>query len=128
MTPQEWLEAYKTAWETKDAEAAVRIFSADASYREVPYDEPFLGREGIRAYWTKVTALQENIRFRYGRVVSQGSHAAVEWWVTMVNDGAEMTLAGEFFLRFDADGLVEDLREYWHYHEGIVEPPAGWGQ
>jgi uncharacterized protein (TIGR02246 family) len=125
---QQWLDDYRTAWETRDADAAAALFTDDATYREQPYEEPYRGREGVHAYWTRVTATQSDIRFRTGKVVAAGSHAAVEWWVTLRNDGAEVTLAGEFFLVFDEGGLVRHLREYWHFAPGLIEPPAGWGQ
>ena len=125
---ERWLEGYRDAWETRNPDAAAALFTQDALYREQPYEEPYRGRDGVHAYWSRVTATQSDIRFRYGRAVVSGSHAAVEWWVTLRNDGAEATLVGEFFLVFDADGLVRELREYWHFSPGLLEPPAGWGQ
>jgi len=125
---ERWLEGYRDAWETRNADAAAALFTEDALYREQPYEEPYRGRDGVHAYWSQVTATQSDIRFRYGRAVVSGSQAAVEWWVTLRNNGAEATLAGEFFLVFDADGLVRELREYWHFSPGLLEPPAGWGQ
>ena len=125
---QAWLDRYGRAWEERDADAAAALFTADAVYREQPYDEPYRGREGVHAYWSRVTATQSDIRFRAGRAVGSGAHAAAEWWLTLRNEGADVTLAGEFFLVFDESGLVRELREYWHFHPGIVEPPAGWGE
>jgi len=125
---QQWLNDYRTAWETRDADAAAALFTDDATYREQPYEEPYRGREGVHAYWTRVTATQSDIRFRTGEVIAAGPRAAVEWWVTLRNDGAEVTLAGEFFLEFDGGGLVRHLREYWHFAPGLIEPPTGWGQ
>jgi ketosteroid isomerase-like protein len=125
---QAWLDRYGRAWEERDADAAAALFTADAVYREQPSDEPYRGREGVHAYWSRVTATQSDIRFRAGRAVGSGAHAAAEWWVTLRNEGADVTLAGEFFLVFDESGLVRELREYWHFHPGIVEPPAGWGE
>lgn len=122
-----WLEAYKVAWETKDADAAAALFTVDASYREEPYAEAFAGRQGVHDYWTRVTATQEGIDFRYGTPVVEGDRAAAEWWVTMTNGGADVTLAGEFLLLFDGDGLCRELREYWHYAPAQNTPPAGWG-
>ena len=52
---------------------------------------------------------------------------AVEWWATLRNDGAPLTLAGEFLLRFDDDGLCRELREYWAISERKADPPPGWG-
>lgn len=122
-----WLEGYRVAWESRDPEAAAALFTEDASYREEPYAEPFHGRDGVRDYWTRVTATQEDVEFRYGDAIVDGHRAAVEWWVTMRNGGAEVTLAGEFWLTFDESGLCRELREYWHFSEGRRVPPAGWG-
>ena len=122
-----WLDAYKSAWEKRDADAAAALFTEDSSYREDPYTEPFVGRQGVHEYWTRVTATQEDIDFRYGVPVVEGDRAAVEWWVTMRNGGADVTLAGEFLLRFDDAGLCRELREYWHFAPTLQNPPAGWG-
>ena len=127
LTTAEWLDRYRVAWETRDPEAAAALFTDDARYREEPYAEPFVGRAGVREYWARVTAAQEDVVFRSGTPLTVGDHAAVEWWVTFRSGGADVTLAGEFWLAFDADGLCRDLREYWHFGEGHRTPPAGWG-
>lgn len=126
-TVERWLEGYKTAWETRDADAAAALFTEDARYRDQPYEEAAVGRQGVHDYWTRVTATQSDVRFRTGRPIVDGDRAAVEWWVTMRNDGFEMTLAGEFYLVFEGD-LVRELREYWHFGEGAIEAPEGWGR
>jgi nuclear transport factor 2 (NTF2) superfamily protein len=126
-TVQQWLEGYRTAWEGRDPDAAAALFTEDARYRQQPYEDPYRGRQGVHDYWTTVTATQSDIRLRYGTPVVTGNRAAVEWWATLKNDGVGITLAGEFLLVFDESGLVRDLREYWHFAEGELEPPAGWG-
>ena len=47
--------------------------------------------------------------------------------MTLTNDGAPITLAGEFMLTFDESGLCRTLREYWHFAEGVQKPPPDWG-
>ena len=39
-----WLSAYGAAWQTRDATAAGKLFTADASYHEMPFDAPKAGR------------------------------------------------------------------------------------
>jgi homoserine acetyltransferase len=56
-----------------------------------------------------------------------GNRTAVEWWTTLVNDGAPITLAGAFILTFDASGRCRSLREYWQFTDGRHEPKPGWG-
>jgi nuclear transport factor 2 (NTF2) superfamily protein len=127
LTIAEWLEGYRLAWETRDPDAAAALFTDDARYREEPYAEPFVGRAGVRDYWARVTATQEDVEFRSGTPLTVGDRAAVEWWVTLRNGGVEVTLAGEFWLAFDDAGLCRELREYWHVGDGRRTPPAGWG-
>lgn len=124
---ESWLEAYRVAWETRDPDAAAALFTDDATYLEEPYGEPFLGRAGVKEYWERVTATQSDIEFRTGTPIVDGRRAAVEWWVTLRNGGADVTLAGEFWLEFDDAGLCRTLREYWHYGDGRRTPPRGWG-
>lgn len=127
MTATEWLEAYRRAWEDRDPDAAAALFTDDAIYREQPYQQPFDGKAGVRDYWATVTATQSDIHFRYGTPLIAGDRVIAEWWVTMRNGGADITLAGVFLLRFDAAGLCSELSEYWHFGEGQREPYPGWG-
>jgi len=128
MTVADWLAGYRKAWMDRDADAAAALFTENASYRVQPYEEAHVGPAGVHAYWTGVTATQDAVELRYGTPVVEGNRGAVEWWVTLLSDGAEITLAGEFMLRFDENGLCEELREYWHFAEGKLEPPTGWGE
>ena len=129
MSLQSFIEGYGRAWEQKDADGAAALFTADCVYRDQPFGDPHHGRDGVREYWAGVTSTQENARVRFGTPVAGGDrrHAAVEFWVTMRNFGTEVTLTGILFLRFADDGLCEELREAWHFTEGLHEPPAGWG-
>lgn len=124
---EHWLQGYREAWERLDADAAARLFTEDASYREHPHQAAHAGQDGIRAYWERVTATQSDVSVRYGRPISDGPRTAVEWWTVMKNGGADVTLSGEFLLIFAADGRCQELREYWHFSEGAIEPPPGWG-
>jgi hypothetical protein len=127
MTYVEWLERYRRAWIERDAESAATLFTADAIYREQPFQEPFRGRDAIRRYWHEVTRPQSAIELRYGTPIAVGHRVAVEWWANLLNDGAPLTLAGEFFLTFAENGQCRELREYWAVSASRVEPPEGWG-
>jgi ketosteroid isomerase-like protein len=123
-----WLEAYRVAWEEADADAAAALFTEDATYRSLIFEEPYVGRGGVREYWQGVTATQEDVRVLMGHPFGDGDRVAAEFWTTMRSDGQEITLPGCLLLDFDDEGLCRALREYWHYQPGgRVEPPAGWG-
>ncbi len=111
-----WLDAYGRAWEQRDADAVAAIFSTDALYYETPYSDPFRGREGVAAYWTRVTLDQRDIGFSSDPVGMIGATGVARWSArfTAVSSGAEVELNGVFLLQFDDDGLCTCLREWWH--------------
>jgi ketosteroid isomerase-like protein len=123
-----WLEGYRLAWVRRDPDAAAALFTPDAVYQEQAFQPAFVGRDAIRSYWATVTATQSDIELRYGRLVVEGRKAAVEWWTNLRNEGADVTLAGEFMLTFGRRGLCSSLREYWFFSEGRLSPPPGWGE
>ena len=129
MSAQDWIEAYGHAWETRDADAAAVLFTPDAVYRDHPLGPAHVGQDGVRSYWATVTSTQDQVEVRFGTpiVSADERRAAVEWWVTMLNEQAEVTVTGILFLRFASDGRCEELREAWHFETGHHEPPAGWG-
>jgi ketosteroid isomerase-like protein len=129
MTVQEWIDAYERAWEERDADAAAAIFTPDAIYRDHPLQPPHVGQEGVRSYWANVTSTQDQVDVRFGApvIAPDSRRAAVEWWVTMLNGGAEVTLNGVLVLRFAEDGRCDELREAWFFEAGHHQPPEGWG-
>src|SRR5262245_56876575 len=129
MTVQEWADAYARAWRDRDADAAAMLFTADCSYRDHPLPDGHRGLDGVRSSWANVTSTQDRVDVRMGRPVesSNGRRAAIEFWVRMLNGGAEVTLIGILFLRFAEDGRCEDLRETWLFESGDHAPHEGWG-
>ncbi len=123
-----WSEAYRRAWEDANSEGAAALFSEDAHYRSNIFEEPHAGRDGIRAYWSGVTAAQSDVTVRMGSPFVDGDRVVVEFWTTMLVDGEPLTLPGSLLLRFDDQGLCADLREYWTTLPELREPPQGWGE
>ena len=122
-----WLEAYRKAWEDKDADAAAALFDERATYRSNIFEEPYEGRDDVRRYWSEVTQTQEDVRVVMGRPFVDGDRVAAEFWTTMRNDGADVTLPGCLLLRFGEGGLCLALREYWHFETDRREPLPRWG-
>ena len=111
-----WLARYGAAWETRDADAAAALFTADATYHEMPFDAPISGLDGIRDYWARVTADQREIHFNARPIVVSGKTGVAEWAANfrLESSGATIELNGVFVLEFDATGRCTSLREWWH--------------
>lgn len=127
-TVEEWVEEYRLAWENRDAEAAARLFTPDATYRSNIFEAPHEGREGVDAYWRSVTSSQSEVRVQMGAPFVDGSRVAVEFWTNMKVDGDDVTLPGCLLLDFDDERACSRLREYWHFEPGSHDPPDGWGE
>ena len=124
----DWIEAYRRAWELADTPAAVALFTTDASYRSHPLGPAHAGHDGIATYWGEVTADQRDPRVRFGDPIVDGDRVAVEWWTTMLAGGDPVTLAGCLLLAFATDGRCRALRECWNLAERLVDPPDDWGR
>lgn len=122
-----WLDLFGQAWRDRNPQGAAELFTVDAVYRSDPFRQPLVGRTAIADYWARATGSQSAIQVRFGDPLVQGDRVAVEWWSTVMKDGASTTDAGGLFLTFEAERCAE-LREYWNLAEEAVGIPEGWGR
>ncbi len=114
-----WLDAYGKAWQSRNPEAAARLFTDDAAYHETPFDEPFRGYEGILEYWSEVPSSQENIRFSR-EILAVTAETGIAHWkavFTRLPSNASVELDGIFLVKLDGDGFCTEFREWWHRRE-----------
>jgi hypothetical protein len=123
---QRWAETWQRAWPERDADAIVALYADSVPYRALAFREPDQGLVGVRGYLEREFEVEQEIECRFGKPIVGGDRAAVEWWASWVEDGVPLTLAGATVLRFDADGLVIDHRDYWNQLERREPPYAGW--
>ncbi len=102
------------------------LYSEEVAYRALVFREPDMGLAGVRRYLEENFGVEEDVECRFGEPVVGGDRAAVEWWASWVEDGEPLTLAGSTFLRFNADGLVVDHRDYWNEVPRREPPFSGW--
>lgn len=107
-------------------EAIAALYSDDARYRALAFRSPDGGRAGVRRYLRSAFDAEEGVECRFGEPIVDGDRAAVEWWASWIEDGDGLTLAGTTILRFDADGLVVDHRDYWNETADRSRPYDGW--
>jgi len=91
-----------------DAPAISALYAEDAFWQQHPFREPEPG------YLARVLAEEESAQCRFGTPIVDGDQAAVPWSAqTRLTDGGTEHLAGVSLLRFRADGLVAEEREFW---------------
>lgn len=122
-----WARTWEHAWAALDTEAIVDLYASDALLSTEPFREPYRGREGVRAYVSRVFGEEEDPQVDVGVPVIDGPRAAVPWWASLRESGADTTLAGVSILRFDADGLVVEQWDAWNVVRQRRRPPREWG-
>ena len=116
---QDLLEAYKQAWERRDPDLAVDLFSEDAEYREDPFEEPMRGSNAIRAYWNEAAATQVNVEFDAERIWVVGRTVLASWHAAFTRRATaqRVRIRGFMTLELDDAGKVYRFREWWHRRE-----------
>jgi nuclear transport factor 2 (NTF2) superfamily protein len=111
---QDLLAAYKEAWERRDPERAVALFSEEAEYREDPFAESLRGRNAIRAYWNAVAAEQQHVEFDAEQIWVSGRTVLASWHAAFsrLATAERVRMRGFMTLEVNEAGLVWRFREW----------------
>jgi hypothetical protein len=105
---QRWAEVWERGWREHDATAIAALYAEDAFWQQHPFREPEPG------YLARVFAEEESAQCQFGTPIVDGDQAAVPWSAqTRLTDGGTENLAGVSVLRFRADGLVAEERDFY---------------
>jgi hypothetical protein len=120
-----WAQAWERSWREHDPELLLPVYAEGVEFRSSPFRDP----QHPVAYATWAYESEEAAEPRFAEPLAEGDRAAVEWWTTVVDgEGAEATIAGCSFLRFDAAGRVVEEHGYWNDDDGHRVPFHGWGR
>ena len=108
------IQIYGKAWETKDPDLIVTIFTDDATYDD-PKEPKNNGIEEIRKYWeTKVIGEQDDIKFNLKKVWKDGDTVIAEWNATFIDVPRSLHIdLDEVAIFGTRDGKFSSLREYY---------------
>ena len=113
---QRWLDAYVAAWRSYDRAAIVALFSADVSYRYLPFDEPLVGPDAVADSWLENQDEPGTWEAEYETSLIQG-HRAIAIGETRYTDGE--VFSNLWQLEFAPDGRCAAFVEWYVRH------PAG---
>jgi ketosteroid isomerase-like protein len=112
-----WLQAYRAAWENRDAPAAASLFSPEnAEYYWTPFDPPQRGRSEIAAVWESAVSQQRDIHMTFEVLAVEDNRGIARWHTnfTVVSSGEPVQLDGVLIAEFDAPAHCRVFREWWH--------------
>jgi SnoaL-like domain len=105
-----WRETWERCWRAHEADEIVALYAEGAYFQSHPFRDP----QAPRDYIEPTLAAEASAECEFGDPVVDGDRAAVEWHAeTKLKDGGTERLAGVSLLRFDADGLVVEQRDFW---------------
>lgn len=123
-----WSDTWRREWPARNLEAVLALYHPDVTYASEPFRVPFRSVEELRVYLAGAFAEEDEIEAWFAEPVVDGELASVEWWATLLKDGAETTLVGTSILRFDGEGLAVEQRDTWNQTAGRVPPREDWGR
>lgn len=104
-----WAQVWEHGWQEQDAQAIAGLYAKAAFWQQHPFRDP------EPDYLARVFAEEESAQCHFGEPIVDGDQAAVPWSAhTRLVDGGTEDLAGVSLLRFDADGLVVEERDFWN--------------
>jgi hypothetical protein len=110
-----WARAWKEGWEALDPEPIMARYATGAVHFTEPFRDPSRDVSDVRAYVERVLAEEDDPRVWIGDPIVDGDRAAIPWWASLREEGAETTLAGTSVMRFDAEGLVVEQWDSWNH-------------
>ncbi len=119
---EQWVNRYGQAWEARDAAAAARLFTEDATYQWTPFDKPLRGREAIAQAWAEATSTQEEVRFSYRVLGVDGDQGVAHWQSEFVRHatGTNVAIDGILVAELTQAGVCRRFREWWHVKELVA--------
>jgi ketosteroid isomerase-like protein len=111
---QDLLERYKRAWERRDPDAAMELYSDGAEVRLDPFEEPARGANEIRAIWNDVAATQDHVEFDAERVWVVESTVLASWHAafTRRSNAERVRIRGFSTFELDASGLIQRAKQW----------------
>ncbi len=136
MNIEEFMQAYKKAWETSDEHLLASLFAEDGAYHNTPFAVQ-RGHAQIKQYWQR-TKLQSDIHLTFD-ILSRHATGGIAHWRTTYQVTSEeifrmwaastgtsllsrkpgdplprLALDGVAVVEFDAAGLCREFRIWWH--------------
>jgi hypothetical protein len=107
---ERWREVWVRGWRAGEAEEILTLYAPTAYFQSHPFRQAVTPAD----YITPTLADEESAECEFAEPIVDDDRAAVEWSAeTRLKNGRTEKLAGVSLLRFDAEGLVTEQRDFW---------------
>lgn len=111
---ERWVQAYRRAWETNNAQDVASLFSDDAQYFTEPFAQPWEGRDTIVGNWLERKDEPGTTTFSFEVLAVDGDLGVVRG-ETEYRDPPRR-YANLWLVRLQPDGRASLFTEYWVKH------------
>jgi ketosteroid isomerase-like protein len=119
-----WMDAYKQAYIGRDAKAAAKLFTDDATYQWGPFGELLHGPEEIRERWARAVGdeRETSYTFDYEVLAVTGEVGIARWMASadFPDEGRRMIYDGVFAVVLENE-LCSAFREWWNTNEKALD-------
>jgi hypothetical protein len=107
---ERWREVWARGWRAREADEILELYAPNAYFQSHPFRQAGTPED----YIVPTLAEEAAAECEFAEPIVDDDRAAVEWSAeTKLKDGGGEKLAGVSLLRFDADGLVTEQRDFW---------------
>ena len=106
----EWMDAYRRAWESNDPAHIRALFSEEAVYYTEPFEPPAIGHNQIIEMWLGKKDAPGETTFTWKSLVQTEAVTVVQG-ETVYRDGP--TYSNLWVIRFDESGKATEFTEWW---------------
>ncbi|MFC7527717.1 nuclear transport factor 2 family protein [Actinoplanes sp. GCM10030250] len=104
-----WVDNYRKAWESNDADDIRDLFADDAAYFTEPYAKPWVGREAIVTAWLERQDESGTTAFTWHPLIVSDDLAVIEASTTY----PDRVYRNLWVLRLDETGQARQFTEWW---------------
>ena len=112
-----WLDEYERAWRAVGTDALQRLFTANASYQQSPYDDPLIGLDAISDMWEREREGPDEQFTMDREIVAVDGAAAVVRVAVYYAGPPPREYRDLWVIRFDEAGRCEAFEE-WPFWPG----------
>jgi len=113
------IDTFGRGWSKLRVDLIASAFAQEAVFLETPFSEPIRGLDDIRKYWADVPYHQSEVTFTSGEIFAMGPWFSTEFKCVFRRrrTGEWVDARGALFCE-TADGLITEMRMYWHRWSG----------